>query len=176
MAKVLTDLKSVPPDDAGLKPADTIVFLHDHTLDMSSCMDVTILDQYPTMITLLGAPMDYSMFYYPAFMENDSDAAPLERYNVDRNLVGAIAYHKMVLMLCHIHSECAVLPHCFTTVCKTLISLILHLGDGIDITDTKPNITIETAEEAVGLMYMKMKDSFGRMKKHESGVIAKKRQ
>jgi hypothetical protein len=120
MAKVLTDLKSVPPDDAGLKPADTIVFLHDHTLDMSSCMDVpgwvkklvkqqTILDWYPTMITLLGAPMDYSMFYYPAFMENDSDAAPLERYNVDRNLVGAIAYHKMVLMPCHIHSECSLI-------------------------------------------------------------------
>lgn len=88
-----------------------------------------------------------------------------------------IAYHEMAFTLHRIHSECAALLRCFATDCKIPISLIPHLGDEIDITGTKPNsFTIETAEEAVGPMYMKLKDSLGRTKKRELGVIAEKRQ
>ncbi|KAG2752077.1 hypothetical protein P692DRAFT_20799116 [Suillus brevipes Sb2] len=236
----------------------------------------TVLDWYSTMMTPLGAPIDCSTFYYPAFTEDDSDTGPLERHNVDKNMLAQdlslvsaevimqaritaatsmaylmiywppksidelfqpilvhylqstsmlqkflaalvseewarayetmspntliieafplaaelstmclawlqstppIAYHEMAFTLHRIHSECAALLRCFATDCKIPISLIPHLGDEIDITGTKPNsFTIETAEEAVGPMYMKLKDSLGRTKKRELGVIAEKRQ
>jgi TATA-binding protein-associated factor len=253
----------------------------------------TVLDWYSTMMTPLGAPIDCSTFHYPAFTEDDSDAGPLERHNVDKNMLAQdlslvsaevimqariaaatsmaylmiywppkvlhflacvgllliihlqsidelfqpilvhylqstsmlqkflaalvseewaraydttsptaliietfplaaelstmclawlqgtppIAYHEMAFTLHRIHSECAALLRCFATDCKIPISLIPHLGDEIDITGTKPNsFTIETAEEAVGPMYMKLKDGLGRTKKRELGVIAEKRQ
>lgn len=88
-----------------------------------------------------------------------------------------IAYHEMAFTLHRIHSECAALLRCFATDCKIPISLIPHLGDEIDITGTRPNsFTIETAEQAVGPMYTKLKESLGRTKKRELGVIAEKRQ
>ncbi|KAG0705295.1 hypothetical protein DFH29DRAFT_1031866 [Suillus ampliporus] len=236
----------------------------------------TVLDWYSTMMTPLGAPIDCSTFHYPAFTEDECDTAPLERHNVDRNMLAQdlslvsagvimqariaaatsmaylmiywppksidelfqpilvhylqstsmlqkflaalvseewaraydatspsapiieafplaaelstmclawlqgtppIAYHEMAFTLHRIHSECAALLRCFATDCKIPISLIPHLGDEIDITGTKPNsFTIETAEQAVGPMYTKLKDSLGRTKKRELGVIAEKRQ
>lgn len=47
----------------------------------------TVLDWYSTMMTPLGAPIDCSTFYFPAFTEDDSDTGPLERHNVDKNML-----------------------------------------------------------------------------------------
>ncbi|KAF8432415.1 SNF2 chromatin remodeling protein [Boletus edulis BED1] len=86
------------------------------------------------------------------------------------------AYHEMAFTLHRIHAECYSLLHCFSSDCKIPISLIPHLGDEIDITSTRPEcFTIDTAHEAVGTMYTKLKDSLGRTKKRELGVIAEKR-
>lgn len=86
------------------------------------------------------------------------------------------AYHEMAFTLHRIHAECYSLLHCFSSDCKIPISLIPHLGNEIDITGTKPEcFTIDTAHEAVGAMYTKLKDSLGRTKKRELGVIAEKR-
>ncbi|KAI9569000.1 hypothetical protein HD554DRAFT_2094527 [Boletus coccyginus] len=86
------------------------------------------------------------------------------------------AYHEMAFTLHRIHAECYSLLHCFSSDCKIPISLIPHLGNEIDITSTRPEcFTIDTAHEAVGAMYTKLKDSLGRTKKRELGVIAEKR-
>jgi TATA-binding protein-associated factor len=87
-----------------------------------------------------------------------------------------VAYHEMAFTLHRIHAECYSLLHCFSSDCKIPISLIPHLGNEIDITSTKPEcFTIDTAQEAVGTMYTKLKESLGRTKKRELGVIAEKR-
>ncbi|KAH7927090.1 hypothetical protein BV22DRAFT_1193901 [Leucogyrophana mollusca] len=87
------------------------------------------------------------------------------------------AYHEMAFTLHRIHAECYSLLHCFASDCKIPISLIPHLGNEIDITGTKPgSFTIETAQEAVGPLYAKLKDSLGRTKKRELAVISEKRQ
>ncbi|KIJ63251.1 hypothetical protein HYDPIDRAFT_113216 [Hydnomerulius pinastri MD-312] len=86
------------------------------------------------------------------------------------------AYHEMAFTLHRIHAECYSLLHCFSSDCKIPISLIPHLGNEIDITGTKADcFNIDTAHEAVGPMYTKLKDSLGRTKKRELGVIAEKR-
>ncbi|KAF8558525.1 hypothetical protein OG21DRAFT_1504270 [Imleria badia] len=86
------------------------------------------------------------------------------------------AYHEMAFTLHRIHAECYSLLHCFSSDCKIPISLIPHLGNEIDVTGTRPEcFTIDTAHEAVGAMYTKLKDSLGRTKKRELGVIAEKR-
>ncbi|KAI6038454.1 hypothetical protein EDC04DRAFT_2695399 [Pisolithus marmoratus] len=88
-----------------------------------------------------------------------------------------IAYHEMAFTLHRIHTECYSLLHCFASDCKIPISLIPHLGNEIDITGTKADcFTIETARQAVGPMYTKLKDSLGRTKKRELAAIAEKRQ
>ncbi|KAH7890001.1 hypothetical protein F5I97DRAFT_1849278 [Phlebopus sp. FC_14] len=86
------------------------------------------------------------------------------------------AYHEMAFTLHRIHAECYSLLHCFASDCKIPISLIPHLGNEIDITGSRPDcFTIDTAHEAVGPMYTKLKESLGRTKKRELGVIAEKR-
>ncbi|KAG9318204.1 hypothetical protein JVU11DRAFT_284 [Chiua virens] len=86
------------------------------------------------------------------------------------------AYHEMAFTLHRIHAECYSLLHCFSSDCKIPISLIPHLGNEIDITGTRPDcFTIDTAHEAVGAMYTKLKESLGRTKKRELAVIAEKR-
>ncbi|KAG8217266.1 hypothetical protein J3R82DRAFT_5359 [Butyriboletus roseoflavus] len=86
------------------------------------------------------------------------------------------AYHEMAFTLHRIHAECYSLLRCFSSDCKIPISLIPHLGNEIDITGTRSEcFTIDTAHEAVGAMYAKLKDSLGRTKKRELGVIADKR-
>ncbi|KAI6111007.1 hypothetical protein F5141DRAFT_1111960 [Pisolithus sp. B1] len=87
------------------------------------------------------------------------------------------AYHEMAFTLHHIHTECYSLLHCFASDCKIPISFIPHLGDEIDITGTKADcFTIETARQAVGPMYTKLKEKLGKTKKRELAVIAEKRQ
>lgn len=86
------------------------------------------------------------------------------------------AYYEMALTLHRIHAECHSLLHCFASDCKIPISLIPHLGNEIDIMGTKPDcFTIDTAQQAVGPMYTKLKDTLGRTKKRELAVIAEKR-
>ncbi|KIM55938.1 hypothetical protein SCLCIDRAFT_1220776 [Scleroderma citrinum Foug A] len=87
-----------------------------------------------------------------------------------------IAYHEMAFTLHRIHAECYSLLHCFASDCKIPISLIPHLGNEIDITGSRPDcFTIDTAHQAVGSMYTKLKESLGRTKKRELAAIAEKR-
>lgn len=87
-----------------------------------------------------------------------------------------IAYHEMAFTLHRIHAECYSLLHCFASDCKIPISLIPHLGNEIDITGTRPDcFSIDTAHQAVGSMYTKLKESLGRTKKRELATIAEKR-
>ncbi|KAL4065257.1 hypothetical protein J3A83DRAFT_4375778 [Scleroderma citrinum] len=87
-----------------------------------------------------------------------------------------IAYHEMAFTLHRIHAECYSLLHCFASDCKIPISLIPHLGNEIDITGIRSEcFTIDTAHQAVGSMYTKLKDSLGRTKKRELAAIAEKR-
>lgn len=120
---------------------------------------------------------------------DDSDSATpiLDRYPLAAELSSRAlaflqaepptAYHEMAFTLPHIHAECYSLLHCFANDCKIPISYIPHLGSEIDITGTRADcFTIETARQAVGPMYMKLKDKLGRTKKRELAAIAEKRQ
>jgi len=86
------------------------------------------------------------------------------------------AYHEMAFTLARIHADSFSLLHSFVRDCKLPISSIPQLGGEIDITGTKPGcFTIGTAQEAVGPMFVKLKESLGRTKKREVAVIAEKR-
>lgn len=86
------------------------------------------------------------------------------------------AYHEMAYTLARIHADAFSLLHSFVRDCKLPISSIPQLGGEIDITGTKPGcFTIETAQEAVGPMFNKLKESLGRTKKREVASIADKR-
>ncbi|KAJ7349156.1 SNF2 superfamily chromatin remodeling protein [Mycena albidolilacea] len=86
------------------------------------------------------------------------------------------AYHEMTLTLVRIHQDCIALLSAFASDCKLPMSSIPFLGTEIDVTGTKPGcFTIEVAQNAVGLLYTRLKDSLGRTKKRELGVIAEKR-
>jgi len=86
------------------------------------------------------------------------------------------SYHEMAIALSRIHTDCIALLQSFDTECKLPRSSIPFLGTEIDITGNKPGcFTIETAQAAVGPMYTKLKDSLGRTKKREVGLIAEKR-
>jgi len=86
------------------------------------------------------------------------------------------AYHEMAFTLARIHADSFSLLHSFVRDCKLPISSIPQLGGEIDITGTKPGcFTIGTAQEAVGSMFVKLKESLGRTKKREVAVIAEKR-
>ncbi|KAK7035735.1 TBP associated factor [Favolaschia claudopus] len=86
------------------------------------------------------------------------------------------AYHEMTLSLVRIHQDCIALLGAFASDCKLPMSSIPFLGTEIDVTGTKPGcFTIEVAQSAVGIMYTRLKDSLGRTKKRELGVIAEKR-
>ncbi|KAF8130463.1 SNF2 chromatin remodeling protein [Mycena galopus ATCC 62051] len=86
------------------------------------------------------------------------------------------AYHEMSLTLVRIHQDCIALLGAFASDCKLPMSSIPFLGKEIDVTGTKPGcFTIEVAQNAVGVLYSRLKDSLGRTKKRELGVIAEKR-
>jgi hypothetical protein len=86
------------------------------------------------------------------------------------------AYHEMSLTLVRIHQDCIALLGAFASDCKLPMSSIPFLGTEIDVTGTKPGcFTIEVAQNAVGALYTRLKDSLGRTKKRELGVIAEKR-
>jgi len=86
------------------------------------------------------------------------------------------SYHEMAFTLSRIHADCVALLQSFSSDCKLPISSIPFLGSEIDITGTQPGrFTIETAQNAVGSMYTKLKDSLGRTKKRELAVISEKR-
>ncbi|KAJ7118732.1 SNF2 chromatin remodeling protein [Mycena epipterygia] len=86
------------------------------------------------------------------------------------------AYHEMTLTLVRIHADCIALLGAFASDCKLPMSSIPFLGSEIDVTGTKPGcFTIETAQSAVGPLYTRLKDSLGRTKKRELGVISEKR-
>jgi TATA-binding protein-associated factor len=86
------------------------------------------------------------------------------------------AYHEMAFALARIHADSFSLLHSFVRDCKLPISSIPPLGSEIDITGTKPScFTINTAQEAVGPMFAKLKESLGRTKKRELAVIAEHR-
>ncbi|KAG5635827.1 hypothetical protein H0H81_009992 [Sphagnurus paluster] len=86
------------------------------------------------------------------------------------------AYHEMTFLLSRIHADCIALLQLFVSDCKLPQSSIPFLGSEIDITGTQPGyFTIETAQNAVGAMYSRLKDSLGRTKKRELSVIGDKR-
>lgn len=86
------------------------------------------------------------------------------------------AYHEMAFTLARIHADCFALLHSFVQDCKLPVSSVPNLGIEIDITGTRPGcFTIDTAEAAVGNMFVKLKESLGRTKKREVAVIADKR-
>jgi TATA-binding protein-associated factor len=87
------------------------------------------------------------------------------------------AYHEMAYTLARIHADCYSLLHSFARDCKLPISLIPQLGTEIDITGTKPGcFAINTAQDAVGPMFTRLKESLGRTKKREISVIGENRQ
>ncbi|KAJ7739654.1 SNF2 superfamily chromatin remodeling protein [Mycena maculata] len=86
------------------------------------------------------------------------------------------AYHEMTLTLLRIHGDCVALLGSFASECKLPMSSIPNLGTEIDVTGTKPGcFTIDVAQQAVGQLYARLKDSLGRTKKRELGVIGEKR-
>ncbi|KAF8078067.1 SNF2 superfamily chromatin remodeling protein [Lyophyllum atratum] len=86
------------------------------------------------------------------------------------------SYHEMAFTLSRIHADCVALLQSFSSDCKLPISSIPFLGSEIDITGTQPGrFTVETAQNAVGTMYTKLKDSLGRTKKRELALISEKR-
>lgn len=86
------------------------------------------------------------------------------------------AYHEMAFTLARIHTDCFALLHLFVNDCKVPISSIPQLGGEIDITGSRPGcFTVETAQDAVGPMFDKLKDSLKRTKKRELAIIAEKR-
>ncbi|KAJ6608621.1 hypothetical protein B0H10DRAFT_1920958 [Mycena sp. CBHHK59/15] len=86
------------------------------------------------------------------------------------------AYHEMTLTLVRIHADCIALLGSFASDCKLPMSSIPFLGSEIDVTGIKEGcFTIDTAQSAVGTLYTRLKDSLGRTKKRELGVIAEKR-
>jgi TATA-binding protein-associated factor len=86
------------------------------------------------------------------------------------------AYHEMAFSLARIHGECFNLLQSFATDCKLPSTSIPSLGTEIDITATNPEcFTIHTGKQAVGPMFDKLKDSLGRTKKRELGIIKDKR-
>lgn len=86
------------------------------------------------------------------------------------------AYHEMTLALNRIHIETVSLLQMFATDCKLPMSSIPFLGNEIDITGTKEKaFTIDRANWALDREYTRLKDSLGRTKKRELGVIAEKR-
>ncbi|KAJ6547022.1 SNF2 chromatin remodeling protein [Mycena capillaripes] len=86
------------------------------------------------------------------------------------------AYHEMTLTLVRIHADCVAMLGAFASDCKLPMSSIPFLGTEIDVTGTKPGcFTMDVAQNAVGMLYTRLKDSLGRTKKRELGVIAEKR-
>ncbi|KDQ59577.1 hypothetical protein JAAARDRAFT_77653 [Jaapia argillacea MUCL 33604] len=86
------------------------------------------------------------------------------------------AYHEMAFTLARIHGECYHLLQSFAYDCKIPQSSIPLLGSEIDITGEKPGcFTITTAQEAVGPMFARLKESLGRTKKREMVIINEKR-
>jgi len=86
------------------------------------------------------------------------------------------AYHEMAFTLARIHGECYNLLQSFAYDCKIAQSAIPSLGTEVDVTGTKTGcFTIQTAQEAVGDMFTKLKDVLGRTKKRELAIIKEKR-
>ncbi|KAF5386822.1 hypothetical protein D9615_001620 [Tricholomella constricta] len=86
------------------------------------------------------------------------------------------SYHEMAFILSRIHADCVSLLQSFSVDCKLPLSSIPFLGSDIDITGThKDRFTIETAQNAVGPIYTRLKDSLGRTKKRELLAISEKR-
>lgn len=86
------------------------------------------------------------------------------------------AYHEMAYTLARIQGECYNLLQSFAHDCKIPQTSIPSLGVEIDITGTKPGcFTIQMAQNAVGEMFTKLKDSLGRTKKRELAIIKDKR-
>ncbi|KAI0654791.1 SNF2 chromatin remodeling protein [Cubamyces menziesii] len=86
------------------------------------------------------------------------------------------SYHEMAFTLARIHGECYNLLQSFAYDCKLPQTAIPALGTEIDVTGTKPGcFTIDTAQQAVGEMFTKLKDSLGRTKKRELAIIKEKR-
>jgi len=82
----------------------------------------------------------------------------------------------MAFSLARIHGECFNLLQSFATDCKLPLSSIPSLGTEIDTNGTNPDcFSINTGKQAVGSMFDKLKESLGRTKKRELGVIKEKR-
>ncbi|KIM49246.1 hypothetical protein M413DRAFT_438417 [Hebeloma cylindrosporum] len=86
------------------------------------------------------------------------------------------AYHEMAFALSRLHADCTSLLQQFSTDCKLPMSSIPSLGAEIDLSGTiKGHFSIEVAQQAMGAMYAKLKDSLGRTRKKELALIAEKR-
>ncbi|KAF5372870.1 hypothetical protein D9758_001613 [Tetrapyrgos nigripes] len=86
------------------------------------------------------------------------------------------AYHEMAFYLARIHADCTALLQSFVTDCRLPQSSIPSLGTEVDITCSRPGcFTIQTAQNAVGTIFNRLKDSLGRAKKKELAVLSDKR-
>lgn len=86
------------------------------------------------------------------------------------------AYHEMGYTLHRIHTECVALLHQFVTDCKLPSSSIPFLGNDVDITGTIPGcFTVDTAQNAIGATYTRLKDMLGKAKKKELAAMGEKR-
>ncbi|KAH9923909.1 SNF2 chromatin remodeling protein [Epithele typhae] len=86
------------------------------------------------------------------------------------------AYHEQAFALARIHGECYNLLQSFAYDCKLPQTAIPQLGTEIDVTGTRDGcFTIDTAQQAVGRMFDRLKESLGRTKKREVAIIKDKR-
>jgi TATA-binding protein-associated factor len=86
------------------------------------------------------------------------------------------SYHEMAFALSRLHADCTALLQLFSTDCKLPMSSIPSLGTEIDLSGTiKGHFSIEVAQQAMGAMYSRLKDSLGRTRKKELALIAEKR-
>jgi len=86
------------------------------------------------------------------------------------------SYHEMAFALSRLHVDCTSLLQLFSIDCKLPMSSIPSLGTEIDLSGTiKGHFSIEVAQQAMGPMYTRLKDSLGRTRKKELALIAEKR-
>ncbi|KAJ2931331.1 hypothetical protein H1R20_g5658, partial [Candolleomyces eurysporus] len=87
-----------------------------------------------------------------------------------------LGYHELTPALLRIHAESTSLLQSFSTQCKLPSSAIPNLGSDVDVSGMTPGaFTVDTAQQAIGPHYNRLRDSLGRTKKKELAAIAEKR-
>jgi TATA-binding protein-associated factor len=87
-----------------------------------------------------------------------------------------LGYHELTPVLVRIHAESTSLLQSFSTQCKLPSSAIPHLGSDVDVSGMNPGaFTVDTAQQAIGIHYHRLRDSLGRTKKKELAAIHERR-